>query len=81
MNIQSILGVIIGITIVTVGATTPMLLEPQPSYAAVSGHPLRVPVEKAPTAISGDNVYVTWWTNNTANNNDEVMFRASTDGG
>jgi hypothetical protein len=24
---------------------------------------------------------VAWWTNNTANNNDEVMFRASTDGG
>ncbi len=36
---------------------------------------------KAPTAISGDNVYVTWWTNNTANDNGEVMFRASTDGG
>jgi hypothetical protein len=24
---------------------------------------------------------VAWWTNNTANNNDEVNFRASTDGG
>ena len=36
---------------------------------------------KAPPSISGENVYVTWQTNNTANNNEEVIFRASTDGG
>jgi hypothetical protein len=36
---------------------------------------------KAPPAISGENVYVAWWTNNTANSNNEVIFRASTDGG
>ena len=35
----------------------------------------------APPAISGDNVYVAWWTNKTANNLEEVMFRASTDNG
>ena len=35
----------------------------------------------APPAITGDNIYVAWWTNTTANNNDEVMFRASTDAG
>jgi hypothetical protein len=34
---------------------------------------------KAPPAITGDNVYVAWWTNTTGN--DEVMFRASTDMG
>jgi len=39
------------------------------------------PIRGAPPAINGENVYVTWWTNNTANNNDEVLFRASTDGG
>ena len=39
-----------------------------------------VPLRFAPPAITGDNVYVTWFTNNTANNN-EVLFRASTDGG
>jgi hypothetical protein len=34
----------------------------------------------APIATSGDkNVYVTWWSNKTGN--DEVMFKASTDGG
>lgn len=40
-----------------------------------------VPLRFAPPAITGDNVYVIWFTNNTANNNDEVLFRASTDGG
>ena len=40
-----------------------------------------IPLRFAPPAITGENIYVTWWTNNTANNNDEVLFRASTDGG
>jgi hypothetical protein len=34
---------------------------------------------KAPVAISGDNIYVAWWSNSTGN--DEVMFRASSDAG
>ena len=33
----------------------------------------------APIAISGNNVYIAWWSNKTGN--DEVMFRASTDNG
>ena len=33
----------------------------------------------APMATSGDNVYITWWSNKTGNM--EVMFRASTDNG
>jgi hypothetical protein len=33
----------------------------------------------APIAISGDNIYIVWPTNSTGN--DEVNFRASTDGG
>jgi hypothetical protein len=36
---------------------------------------------QAPVVVSGDNIYIAWWTNNTANNNEEVMFRASNDGG
>ncbi|MGA6922051.1 MAG: hypothetical protein WBY22_03925 [Nitrososphaeraceae archaeon] len=36
---------------------------------------------RAPPAITGDNIYVAWWTNNTANGNEEVNFRASNDGG
>jgi hypothetical protein len=35
--------------------------------------------KKAPIAISGDNIYVAWWTNETGN--DEVLFRTSTDAG
>jgi plastocyanin len=35
----------------------------------------------APVVVSGDNIYVAWWTNNTENGNQEVMFRASNDGG
>jgi hypothetical protein len=34
--------------------------------------------KKAPIAISGDNIYVAWWTNETGN---EVLFRTSTDAG
>lgn len=37
---------------------------------------------KVPVDISSENIiYVTWWTNNTVNGNDDVLFRASTDGG
>ncbi len=36
---------------------------------------------KVPSVVSGDNIYVAWSTNNTENGNEEVMFRASTDGG
>ena len=35
---------------------------------------------KAPAVVSGDNIYIAWWTNNTENGNEEVMFRASNDG-
>jgi hypothetical protein len=38
-------------------------------------------LRKAPAVVSGDNIYIAWWTNNTENGNEEVMFRASTDGG
>jgi hypothetical protein len=36
---------------------------------------------KAPLSISGDNVYVAWPTNDSVNQNEDVMFRASNDGG
>jgi hypothetical protein len=39
------------------------------------------PDRKAPAVVSGDNIYIAWWTNNTENGNEEVMFRASNDGG
>ena len=34
---------------------------------------------RAPIATSGDNAYITWWSNKTGNM--KVMFRASTDNG
>ncbi len=37
------------------------------------------PLKEAPMATSGNNVYVTWWSNKSGN--DEVMFKSSTDGG
>jgi hypothetical protein len=38
--------------------------------------------KKAPIAISGDNVYIVWFNDqNTPNNNSEVLFRSSNDGG
>jgi hypothetical protein len=39
----------------------------------------KCPCPKAPIATSGNNIYIAWWTNKTGN--DEVMFRASSDGG
>src|SRR3712207_115056 len=36
---------------------------------------------RAPVVVSGDNIYIAWGTNNTENGNQEVMFRASNDGG
>jgi hypothetical protein len=69
MNIRSILGAI-GITLVT-SLTIPIAA----AFEVTSID------RKAPPAIAGENVYVAWGTNKTANNNEEVMFRASTDSG
>src|SRR5829696_6452955 len=78
MNVRNLLGVIVGITLVTtLGATTHIL---QLDFAEAGGNPIFARSEASP-AISGENVYVAWWTNKTANNNEEIMFRASTDGG
>jgi hypothetical protein len=74
MNIKPTLGVLMGISFVTVGATA--LLQQEVSAL------LQMDISrKAPPVISGENVYVAWWTNNTDNNNEEILFRASTDGG
>jgi hypothetical protein len=84
MNSKCILGVIIvGITL---GASA-ILLQLQSADGARFRSTQNCPPEicgvdkAAPIATSGENVYMTWWTNNTANQNEEVMFRASTDAG
>jgi hypothetical protein len=75
---KTIILLVVAIT-TTITATTTTHL----AYAWVD--PITDPTRqepKAPTVISGGNVYVAWWTDEgTPNTNGEVMFRASTDGG
>jgi hypothetical protein len=86
MSIRTILGVIIGVTLVATFTTTTLLyasdntVEPL-DFRKGSVIDTSTGERKAPPAITGDNVYVAWWTNKTVNNNEEIMFRASTDGG
>ena len=65
----ALVSIIIGIGV------TPILQ--QQSFGVLIGMPALD--RKAPIATSGDNIYITWSTNKTGNN--EVMFRASSDGG
>ena len=71
MNVKLTSGVVLMMTLATTIGVIPILLQ-QSVYAP--GGP-----RAAPPAITGDNVYVAWWTNKTGN--DEVLFRASTDKG
>jgi hypothetical protein len=42
----------------------------------------QIVIDKAPVIISGDNTYIVWFNDhNTPNNNSEVLFRSSADGG
>jgi hypothetical protein len=79
MNIQLVLGIFLVITLASTVGTT-ILVQQQQVWAAKLIDP-DGDHRKAPPAISGENVYVAWWTNNTADGNEEIMFRASTDGG
>src|SRR6476661_520322 len=78
MNRKPILG---SILIISLASITMMGLPMQQSYPRTIGTGVNDETStKAPIATSGDkNVYVVWWTNKTGN--DEVMFKASTDGG
>jgi hypothetical protein len=71
-NLRSI--IVFAAAIILLGTTMIARTTPREAFAPTSPR-------AAPPAVTGDNVYVSRWTNNTANNNDEVMFRASTDGG
>jgi hypothetical protein len=82
MSSYARVGVIIGITLLTVLGTVLI----QQAYAAIedgaqiAGKGVIAGLRKAPIATSGDNnVYIAWWSNKTGN--DEVMFKASTDSG
>jgi hypothetical protein len=76
MNKKSVMrGIAVLAVIPLLGTMTIAVIPPKDAFAPIG---IRF---FAPVAITGDNVYVAWWTNNTENNNEEVMFRASTDGG
>jgi len=70
-------AIIMTVLVSTIMGLTPILLQQTADAFVV----VVIPVGRAaaPIATSGDNVYIAWWTNKTGN--DEVMFRASTDGG
>ena len=72
---QSVMrGIVALAAIILLGPTMMIVTTPREAFAPFS-------LRDASPAITGDKVYVAWWTNNTANKNEEVMFRASTDGG
>ena len=72
LNVGVIISLIIAITMLVFAPT-------QSSFAIFVGN--GADGRNAPPAISGENIYVAWWTNKTTNNNEEVMFRVSTDVG
>jgi hypothetical protein len=74
-TLRAIVMIALVSTIIGIGVT-PIRFQQQSAYAVVRAN---VPGLGAPIATSGDNVYIAWWDNKTGN--DEVMFRASTDGG
>ena len=74
MKNQTPAGLIAIAILTAIGLTTSISLIEQDVRAPAS-------VRSAPPVVIGDNVYVAWWSNNTANGNNEVLFRVSTDGG
>jgi hypothetical protein len=72
VNMKSILGVVIGSTLVMTLGTTGFVLQ------QVQGYTMRW-IEDALMAASGENIYVVWWSHRTGQY--EVMFRASYDSG
>jgi hypothetical protein len=82
MKTKLVLGVIvIAMLTIILGTGTAVF----PSYAtpfSMSSDRVAEKEREAPVAISGDNMYVAWFTNEgTVNSNFEVGFRATTDGG
>jgi hypothetical protein len=63
VNSKHILGVIVGVTLVT---ALGVIQSAEAVDTRTTGN------RQAPPAISGENVYVAWWTNATANNNEEI---------
>jgi len=75
MKNQSPAGMIVILILTAIGLTIAASLMMEQDVKAPTS------VRSAPPVVIGDNVYVAWWSNNTANGNNEVLFRVSTDGG
>ena len=73
MDTKITLGLII---MITLSMTSIVIHQAQ---AVIAPEQTKRTAVAAPPAITGDNIYVAWWTNKTGN--DEVLFRASTDAG
>ena len=72
--------IIVFVAAAAVGATTIIEINWSADAFVIPGLGGRTD-SKAPAVVSGDNIYIAWWTNNTENGNEEVMFRASNDAG
>jgi|SRR5918992_665721 hypothetical protein len=73
---------IVILAIAIVGLTTPSLTTQASRFGGgEEGFIDPFADRKAPSVVSGENIYIAWWTNNTENGNEEVMFRASNDAG
>ena len=72
--------IIVIIIVATAGTTTIIGINWSADAFVIAGLGGRTD-SKAPTVVTGDNIYIAWWTNNTENGNEEIMFRASNDGG
>ena len=83
MKTRFALGVILAITLGTWTMINPLYASDDGGRNGGIGLTIDIPPNiRAPVVVSGDNVYVTWFTNeSTVNSNFEVIFRASTDSG
>ena len=68
------LGVVVVIAILAIVALVPLYTTPSQGFINSDPDP-----RKAPTVVSGDNIYVAWSSNKTGN--EEVMLRVSNDSG
>ena len=81
MNNQKIMFVVFTVALVFIASTlitTTTITGAEAKKKRKELADLAAPV-RAPIATSGNNSYITWWSNKTGN--EEVMFRASTDNG
>jgi hypothetical protein len=77
MNSKSVLCCFVAVMMTI--SFVPIVLQ---SYASATSIPIDEAQKRAPTVISGNNVYIVWFTNEgTVNSNYEVGFRASNDSG